>query len=707
MPGAKGVQLGFLKYVLGFDSLSFKKGITAADADLARLQRGFAAQGKKFSSLGKTISLGFTAPFAALAAKGIEEAQQTAAAMAQVTAALSSMGPVAGRTAGQLAAAANAFEGTSLFEADAILKEVTANLLTFGNISGKAFDQAQQAALDLSARLGTDLQSSAILVGKALNDPVKGMAALGRAGIQFSVDQKAAIQALVETGNVAGAQAIILGEFQKQFGGAAAAAQNADPFNKMRDAFNNMAETIGTALLPLIPPLTNAVVSVANAFTSLSPQTQKWLIIAAGTVAVLGPVLVALGSLVTVIGAIGPLVAGLATGFGVLKTAFVIARVAALATLPALLPFIVPLGAIALAVGAVYLAWKNWDKIKAIVVGLYNSVKTYMLDKLNAVWDGVKAKVAAVGDYFHNLWDRVVGHSYIPDMVDAIGQHMARLDAEMVKPVKAATDAAANSFRDLQGRVRSLLERLFPEQARTNAFNRDLADLTAYAEQAHLPVEQLAAAMARLKAEYATGLSPANDNTAANGVVSAASDAGDAVDGLAETAKKSTAQVIESFGQMATQTIGSVRDMVASFKSGDILGGIQTLLNTVVNVIGALGQIGVKFGSRSGAAYGGVSGDFANFGGARAGGGPVVPGKTYLVGERGPEFITANRSGFVHPNGSGGGIRVQVVKGDLFDVIIDQRASNVAAPMAGRAAVMGAQGGVQAISRRGARMLPR
>ena len=39
---------------------------------------------------------------------------------------------------------------------------------------------------------------------------------------------------------------------------------------------------------------------------------------------------------------------------------------------------------------------------------------------------------------------------------------------------------------------------------------------------------------------------------------------------------------------------------------------------------------------------------------ARAAGGPISAGQAYLVGERGPELITAARSGYVHPTGSFG-----------------------------------------------------
>lgn len=52
-----------------------------------------------------------------------------------------------------------------------------------------------------------------------------------------------------------------------------------------------------------------------------------------------------------------------------------------------------------------------------------------------------------------------------------------------------------------------------------------------------------------------------------------------------------------------------------------------------------------------GAVFGGATNPFASlFGGARAAGGPVQAGKTYLVGERGPEMVRFGRAGQVYPN---------------------------------------------------------
>jgi acid phosphatase family membrane protein YuiD len=89
-------------------------------------------------------------------------------------------------------------------------------LLTFKGVrneTGKGndiFDQATQTITDMSVSLKQGLKPSAIQVGKALNDPVKGITALGRVGVQFTEGQKKMIAGLVKSGDTLGAQKIIL-----------------------------------------------------------------------------------------------------------------------------------------------------------------------------------------------------------------------------------------------------------------------------------------------------------------------------------------------------------------------------------------------------------------------------------------------------------------------------------------------------------------
>ena len=703
---AAGVVLGYLKYVLGFDSVGFRKGMTEAERELVALQKSFQKKGAQLQAAGKKLSLGITLPLTAFAAKGIKEAQNMAAAMAQVNSALASMGPVAGRSADQLKKAADAFEMSTLFEADDILRKVTANMLTFGSVAGAEFDRAQQAALNLSARLGQDLQSSAVMVGKALNDPVKGLTALSRVGIQFTEAQKEQIKAMVAAGDAAGAQRVILAELERQFGGAAKAAADADPWRKAQVAFKQMAETVGTALLPLIPPLTDAITSVLQAFTALSPETQKWIIIAAGAAAALGPTMMVLGTMLKLIAPMAGLVKGIAVAWGGLKVALGVARVALLAAkapLIALLTNPVVLGA-AVLIGGIYLAWKNWDKITAIVQRVYQGVKTWMIDKLGPIWETIKRGVDSVIDPFRRLYNAVVGNSYIPDLVDGIARHMARLDEVMVAPARAAAGKTADAFAELEGRVKALLDRLFPEVAAESQFNRELADLEAYARRAGMSVNDLTRAIARLREEYGKGEAgllggrPMEDGPLVGNKFPWEEFESHIDEDLVKPVKKASAEVIRAYGEMAAGAIGAMKDMASAFKRGDILGGIQIALNAVLHILDAIGRI------KGGGGIGGYSPP--PFGGFRAAGGPVVPGRGYVVGEDGPEYVSFARRGYVHPARDGGQARVEVVPSPYFNVVVDGRVVKTASPMIGQAAPLAASAAEHNLHRRARRAFP-
>jgi phage-related protein len=99
------------------------------------------------------------------------------------------------------------------------------------------------------------LKTANIQLGKALNDPVKGITALSKVGVSFTEQQKAQIATMVKAGDTAGAQKIILGELGKEFGGAAAAA--ADPMTRLKTILGNLGERIGTFLLPLVTKFAN------------------------------------------------------------------------------------------------------------------------------------------------------------------------------------------------------------------------------------------------------------------------------------------------------------------------------------------------------------------------------------------------------------------------------------------------------------------
>lgn len=129
-------------------------------------------------------------------------------------------------------------------------------LLTFTKIhnetgkGNKIFDRATHTITDMSAALGQDTKSSAIQLGKALNDPIKGVTALQRVGVSFTAGQKDQIKTLVDSGKTMDAQKLILRELNKEFGGSAAAI--ATPFDKLKVSAGNLAETAGGVLAPAL-----------------------------------------------------------------------------------------------------------------------------------------------------------------------------------------------------------------------------------------------------------------------------------------------------------------------------------------------------------------------------------------------------------------------------------------------------------------------
>lgn len=190
----------------------------------------------------------------------VEAAEDAQKVTRQTNAVLKSTGGVANVTANEVA---NLAEQLSLKAGidDELIQSGENVLLTFTNIRNEVgrgndiFNQATTAALDMSVALGQDMQSSVIQLGKALNDPVRGITALRRVGVAFTEQQQDQIKALVESGDLLGAQKIILAELTKEFGGSAAAQATAS--GKIRVALGNVAEKIGTLLLPYVERFSN------------------------------------------------------------------------------------------------------------------------------------------------------------------------------------------------------------------------------------------------------------------------------------------------------------------------------------------------------------------------------------------------------------------------------------------------------------------
>lgn len=199
--------------------------IKKAEQELGKLEASAKKTEKATDSLGVGFAAAGTVVVATLGAifrASVQSAIEAENASNKMQAVLKATGYAAGLTKMQLDEMADSMAASTRFD-DESIRNASSVLLTFRNVQGDTFREGIGLAADLASVLGTDLNSAALQVGKALNDPVQGISALSRAGVQFSEIQKDQIKGFVETNQLAKAQEIILGELRSQVGGTAEA----------------------------------------------------------------------------------------------------------------------------------------------------------------------------------------------------------------------------------------------------------------------------------------------------------------------------------------------------------------------------------------------------------------------------------------------------------------------------------------------------
>jgi hypothetical protein len=233
-----------------------------ASAKLSNIQKGFGGlvtQGTLVVGALTGIGLGL--------GKMIDAAEESRRVMAQTESVIASTGGAAGVSAKSVADMANSLSRMTNFDDEAIQSGENL-LLTFTKIGKDVFPEATKTMLDMSAALGQDLKGSAIQLGKALNDPIQGVTALRRVGVSFNDQQLQQIKTLQESGNLLGAQKIILSELKKEFGGSAVAV--ADFKTIFKNMVGNVVESIGTSLLPAVDGVLKQILSLGGAMGSMS-----------------------------------------------------------------------------------------------------------------------------------------------------------------------------------------------------------------------------------------------------------------------------------------------------------------------------------------------------------------------------------------------------------------------------------------------------
>lgn len=238
-------------------ALSMKNAFSQMAGSVAAGLGVYALASKAIQGLGQYIS------------ESVAELRKQDQAMAKAEAVIRATGGAAGLTAKDMDNLATELQASTGIAGDTIL-DLQGTLATFKSVSGDTFKEATRLAVDLSATFGGELNGSAIQLGKALEDPIRGVTALRKVGVSFTEAQQDMIKALVDTGKKTEAQALILRELESQVGGVAEAlVDNAvGALTKYGHVQGDIKEEIGRFIVEGIRPLVESFTAVGKAVHS-------------------------------------------------------------------------------------------------------------------------------------------------------------------------------------------------------------------------------------------------------------------------------------------------------------------------------------------------------------------------------------------------------------------------------------------------------
>lgn len=383
----KALELAVVLSAVDKMSGTFQKAAKASEGYLERLEssRGFQAM----DDIGNRSLIAGTVITGAMG-MAVNAAEESEIATARLDQVFRSMG----ETTGEAAKAAEEYASklqTAIAVEDEEIMLVQAKLATFEQLSNETgrmsgmFDRATKAAFDLSSAGFGDASSNAVQLGKALQDPIKGIQALSRSGVTFTKEEKEKIKALTESGQQLKAQEMIMKAVEKQVGGVAEA--TASKSAKMKIAFGEVAETAGKALLPVMNRLASFlgdIIPKITAWIDRNPELVKGFAAAGVALLVFG------GTIKLITGA-----------------------VALFNAVAALNPFVLVAVAVVAAALLIYRNWGAisewfralWEKVKAVFNRFVSFTKNLLI---NFTPVGLIYKYwGPITEFFSGMWEKV------------------------------------------------------------------------------------------------------------------------------------------------------------------------------------------------------------------------------------------------------------------------------------------------------------
>lgn len=499
-------------------------------------------------------------------------------------------------------------------------------LLTFTQIHKETFPEATKAALDMATAMGGGvaptaeaLRGTAIQLGKALNDPTVGLTALKKVGVTFTEAQKEQITVMQKSGDLMGAQKIILAELATEFGGSAAALNEGlgGAMRQAQNAADDLNKALGKALKPTFIAIGEEIGKLMDWFNALDPKTKDLI---ANTALV-----------VTGFAALAGITLGLIALFN---------------------PVTIAVAAITAAVGALYLAWQtNFMGIQETVT----SFSTWIQKTLQEIWAYVGPAVMGIVKEIQINFTAL--KNWITENWDTIKMVILVAWDEIQFAWNIFWDTFKGTFQVSWAVFSGLM------QAGLKLMRGDWSG-----------------AWTAIKTTFNETLTAINKlvNAIIGDVVKFLKDTWAVVGG---TINKDLIIPVtaawKSFWEGLASIVNSIIDAIVA-TINRLIGSIQGILN---QLNAAKNAVGGAIGS-AGGAINSAAGFFQNVGasiaGRKASGGPVESGSSYLVGENGPEIVRMGGNGYVTPNEKLGGQTIVInINGNISSADIAEEYANI------------------------------
>ena len=538
-------------------------------------------------------------------------------------------------------------------------------LTSFTSIGVDSFERVASAAADVAQITKQDVNSSLLQLAKALQDPVRGLTALSRSGTTFTEQQKEQIKALVESGKQLEAQDLILREIEKQYGNAAKAAGDAGyagAVDSLGESFRDFQERLAKGVEPAV---TTALKSLTDVFDVISKIPEP--------------------------------VGKAALGIGALTAAVYGLNAAILAN-----PYLAAAAGLAAIAAAAVVGTQKVQRFAEVVKITGNTVEELdketqevqeelkrFRDQLDA--GGRRALIAKkkvkqleealeaiegrreiifdlkvdvpfpnfdkMGPGFQEELDRLLGNTK-----DKPTQKKGGARDPLADRIKAGQELLLQQSRTLElaGQENDFQRELLQIQYDRDDAAKKIAETTAAGQQAELLANNQLIASNRASAaaiDYAlarTAEAVQEQQRLVSIRQKAQEDFKQFFQNELEKEAATMNKVFESIGQsIETGIVDSLTSAVDGTKK---LADVAA--DTLRNVANILIQFGVSTALGGLGSTGGILGKL--FGGGKAKGGTVTGGRSYVVGEKGPELFTPGRSGSIAPSGSFGGAKVTV-----------------------------------------------